>query len=50
MPGRDGSPQADTRNSYGTPGNVFENPLAPDEPTTSCPGNVYELHAANLCL
>ena len=41
MPCRDSSPQPDTRNSCGVPGNVFENPSASDEPTASCSGNVY---------
>ena len=36
-------PQPDTRNSYGTPGNVFKNPSASDEPTASCSENVYAI-------
>ena len=37
---RDACLQPDTRNLCGTSGNVFENPLAPNEPTASCLGNV----------
>ena len=40
MPCRDSSLQLDTRSSFGTPGNVFEKPLAPNDPTASCLGNV----------
>ena len=38
---RDSRLQPDTRNLRYSPGNVSENPLAPDGPTASCPGNVY---------
>ena len=40
MLSRDACLQPDTRNLCGTSGNVFENPLAPNEPTASCLGNV----------
>ena len=32
--------QPDFRNVFGTPGNVFDYPLAPNEPTASCSRNV----------
>ena len=41
VPCRDLCPKPDSQNLFGTPGNVFENPPAPDEPTASCSRNVY---------
>ena len=52
MPSPDSCLQPDTRNLFGTSGNVFENPSAPDEPTASCLGmctqEVSQLHIANF--
>ena len=36
MISRDSCLQPDTRNVFGTSGNVFENPPTPKEPTASC--------------
>ena len=41
LPSRDSFPQFGTQNSFGTPGNVFENPLARNEPTAYCSRYVY---------
>ena len=44
MPGRDSCLQPDTRNLYGTSGNVFvEDLLAPIEPTAACFGSARSL-------
>ena len=41
MVSRDSCLQPDTRNSCDMRGNFFENPSVSNEPTASCPGNVY---------
>ena len=47
MIGRDSCLQLDTLNLYGTSGNVFEDPLAPNEPTAACSGKARSLPAAH---
>ena len=42
LPSRDSCLQFDTRNLFGASGTVFEDPLAPSEPTASCSSNLYE--------
>ena len=46
MLSRDSCLQPDTRNLYGTSGNVFEDLPAPNEPTAACSGNSRSLAGA----
>ena len=47
MLSRDSCQQRDTRNLCGTSGNVFEDLLAPNEPTAACFGNARSLTASH---